>query len=129
VGKNTVRAYSRWFGVDRVCAIVELRMLRHKVNRAYEEAGHKTVAERARQRALRKERAHGEAVPTEDENAAAWGFAFIAGETVGGAPFGLTFEELEEMVRLEADEREGPERGREDRQPPPELDELGQLPF
>ena len=37
-GKNAVRAYSRWFGVDRVCAIAELRMLGHKVDRAYEEA-------------------------------------------------------------------------------------------
>jgi hypothetical protein len=26
-GKNIVRGYARWFGVDLVCAITELRML------------------------------------------------------------------------------------------------------
>ncbi|MEO8702757.1 MAG: hypothetical protein ABI867_22120 [Kofleriaceae bacterium] len=35
-GKNIVRGYARWFGVDLVCAIVELRMLGVAIEAGYE---------------------------------------------------------------------------------------------
>src|SRR5882672_1090742 len=35
-GKNIVRGYARWFGIDLVCAITELRMLGVAVDPEYE---------------------------------------------------------------------------------------------
>jgi len=51
VGKNIVRGYARWFGVDLVCAIVELRMLGVVVDTEYEQQVRRTIAARADARA------------------------------------------------------------------------------
>lgn len=40
-----------------------------------------------------------EEVWTEDDIAAAYGLAYIAGYTAGGIPYGLTIEEMEEMEK------------------------------
>jgi hypothetical protein len=50
-GKNIVRGYARWFGVDLVCAIVELRMLGVAVDTEYEQEVRRTIAARAEARA------------------------------------------------------------------------------
>jgi hypothetical protein len=50
-GKNIVRGYARWFGVDLVCAIVELRMLGVAVDTEYEQQVRRTIAARADARA------------------------------------------------------------------------------
>lgn len=46
-GKNIVRGYARWFGVDLVCAIVELRMLGVAVDAEYEKQIRRMIAARA----------------------------------------------------------------------------------
>ena len=45
-GKNVVRGYARWFGVDVLCAIVELRMLGTTVPAEYEAQIRQTIAAR-----------------------------------------------------------------------------------
>ena len=54
-GKNIVRGYARWFGVDLGCAIVELRLLGVDIDSEYELQVRRTIAApaetRARQRA------------------------------------------------------------------------------
>lgn len=50
-GKNIVRGYARWFGVDLVCAIVELRMLGVAIDTEYEQQVRRTIAARAEARA------------------------------------------------------------------------------
>ncbi len=50
-GKNIVRGYARWFGVDLLCAIVELRMLGIAVAAEYEQQIRHTIAARAEARA------------------------------------------------------------------------------
>lgn len=46
-GKNPVRGYTRWFGVDPICAITELRMLGVAVDPEYEAQLRRTIAPRA----------------------------------------------------------------------------------
>jgi len=50
-GKNIVRGYARWFGVDLVCAIVELRMLGVAIDPEYEQQVRRSIAARAEARA------------------------------------------------------------------------------
>lgn len=49
--KNIVRGYARWFGVDLLCAIVELRMLGVTVDAEHEQQIRRTIAARAEARA------------------------------------------------------------------------------
>ena len=53
-GKNIVRGYARWFGVDLICAITELRMLGVTVDPVYEAQLRLTIAARAKWRARRR---------------------------------------------------------------------------
>ena len=53
-GKNIVRGYARWFGVDLICAITELRMLGVAVDAGYEAQLRRTIAARAAWRARRR---------------------------------------------------------------------------
>lgn len=50
-GKNLVRGYARWFGVDLVCAILELRMLGVAIDAEYEREVRHTIAARTEARA------------------------------------------------------------------------------
>jgi hypothetical protein len=50
-GKDLVRGYARWFGVDLLCAIVELRMLGVAVDAAREHELRRAIAARAEGRA------------------------------------------------------------------------------
>lgn len=50
-GKNIVRGYARWFGVDLLCAIVELRMLGVAIDAGYEQQVRHSIAARAEARA------------------------------------------------------------------------------
>jgi hypothetical protein len=50
-GKNVVRGYARWFGVDLMCAIVELRMLGVAIDAGYEQQVRRSIAARAEARA------------------------------------------------------------------------------
>lgn len=90
-GKNVIRGYRKWFGVSDVCAVVELRMLGIEIPDARLEQARRDEQARAAHRARQKEkhtRAHGTGEWT-------GAFAFIAGYTEGGAPYGVTWEEWE----------------------------------
>jgi hypothetical protein len=84
-GKNRVRGYKKRFGVSDVCAIVELRMLGVDIPDARLEQARRDEQARDEHRARRKEK-DGLAQFTgecDDE------FAFVAGYTEGGAPYGV----------------------------------------
>jgi hypothetical protein len=53
-GKSIVRGYARWFGVDLICAITELRMLSVAVDPEYEAQLRQSIAGRAAWRARRR---------------------------------------------------------------------------
>lgn len=90
-GKNLVRGYKTWFGVSDVCAVMELRMLGVDLPDARLEQARRDEQARAAHRARRKEKhaAGSPAYESDDE------FAFIAGYTEGGAPYGITWYEWE----------------------------------
>ncbi len=50
-GRHIVRGYARWFGVDLLCAMVELRMLGVAIDAEYEQQVRRTIAARAEGRA------------------------------------------------------------------------------
>lgn len=91
-GKNVVRDYKKRFGVSDVCAVPELRMLGVDIPDArLEQARHNEQA-RAAHRARQKEKYAPRPTIRESDDE----FAFIAGYTDGGAPYGITWDEWAE---------------------------------
>jgi len=99
-GKNPVRAYRRHFGVDLLCALKELEMIGVKFSPQYVLQLPKSVAGRIRAgRERKQEKTRREEIdmyPDSDRH-----FAFIAGYTEGGFPYGITWEEEEAFRRIE----------------------------
>jgi hypothetical protein len=89
-GKNLAKGYSNWFGVDLLCAIVELEMLGYKFKKSYKDQVKQSIAARQKQKELRK-REKEQLEDFEDDM-----FYFIAGYTENGVPFGITREEMED---------------------------------
>ncbi|WP_462325774.1 hypothetical protein [Desulfoplanes sp.] len=99
-GKNPVKGYRKAFGVDILCAVAELKMLGMTVSKEYEERLETTVKNRIeakrRKRARREEEEKQILGLDQDEY-----FGFIAGYTLGGASYGVTWEEMEQMEKSE----------------------------
>jgi hypothetical protein len=101
-GKNVVKSYSKWFAVDPICAMKELEVLGHRFSEKQKMNMQKGHENRIGQKQLLEEkRLQKEGERESEENYE--GFGFIEDFTEGGAPFGLTCWELEE---IEAKERE-----------------------
>jgi hypothetical protein len=91
-GKNVVRSYAKWFGVDLLCAVKELSLCDVALDPAYVAQLKTTFASRGSRRSKQADadlRAVGYGADW-DEN-----FAYIAGRTEAGFPYGTTWEELE----------------------------------
>jgi len=86
-GKNVVRGYAKWFGVDLLCAAKELQLLGVKVDATYLERLRVTV-----QHGRRRNRKAMDDGPSgfghSDEH-----FSFIIGYTSGGMPYGVPWPE------------------------------------
>ncbi|MES2329283.1 MAG: hypothetical protein V4539_06735 [Bacteroidota bacterium] len=97
-GKNKVHGYAKQYGVDLVCAIVELRLLGVSIAQEYENAVKRSIAERAATRKNKKivKEVHEDVLDSFSDET----FAFIAGYTSGGAPYGVTHEEMENIVSI-----------------------------
>jgi hypothetical protein len=94
-GKNIVRGYAKWFGVDLLCAIIELRMLGVHVDENYEtnlRQSIETKAKHRRQKRLARKEAEFDNLYSDSDDT----FAYIAGYTSGGVPYGVTWEEIGE---------------------------------
>lgn len=91
-GKNVVRGYAKWFGVDLLCAVKELSLIGVAVDPAYVAQLKAILACRSSRRPK---------PPVADPHSAGYGvdwdenFAYIAGRTEAGFPYGTTWEELE----------------------------------
>lgn len=90
-GTKVIRAYRKRFGVDVNCAIKDLQEIGYEFQPGYIENLKKSEAPRMEQ--LRRKRELKKQVesfnPDQDET-----FFFIAGYTSGGAPYGVTWEEM-----------------------------------
>lgn len=120
-GKNLVRGYCRRFGVDALCAIFELRQLGVRISAAREQELRTTVAGKAAARARQKQDRAREALEEEFPDSDGT-FAYIAGTTPAGFPYGATWEELD---------RDGPGEGSSAGPPADSVDtdEDGDIPF
>jgi hypothetical protein len=91
-GKNIVRSYANWFGVDLLCAAKELSLCGVAVDPAYVAQFETTFASRSSRRPKQ---------PVADPQSVSYGvdwdenFAYIAGRTEAGFPYGITWKELE----------------------------------
>lgn len=88
-GKNIVKDYAKNFGVDKLCAVKELRMIGIDVSEQYEKQLRLSLEYTQKQKQLKKKQ-RSEALNTFED-----GFAFIAGYTSWGFPYGITYEEME----------------------------------
>lgn len=93
-GQHIVRGYTKRYKVDVLCAITELKMLGVEISKEYEEAVKQTVEGDLKAKRLKKEQKADEAYLAEFMDD---GFAFVVGYTAGGAPYGLTYEELDDI--------------------------------
>ena len=89
-GKNVIRGYSKWYGVDLLCAVIELRALGVAIS-AEREAQLRQSANNVS--VARKNKKVSTPADQSDSDAT---FAFIAGYTSWGFPYGVTWEELGE---------------------------------
>jgi ribosomal protein L9 len=90
-GKNVAKGYSKWFGVDLLCAITELEMLGYQFKQSYIEQ----VKQSRKAKQIQKEKRKRENAKMEEDFGDET-FYFIAGYTENGVPFGLTWGEMEE---------------------------------
>ena len=98
-GKSLVRGYSKRYGVDKLCAIRELRMLGVEISEEYENNLRRSLQQLWDQRRLRKQKREQQnnVEPFESD----WYHAIIIGYTDGGASYGITWEQMEEIDRAE----------------------------
>jgi hypothetical protein len=94
-GKNIIKGYKNHFGVDWLCAIKELQMLGVGLDPEYVEKLKLSVKNRIIEKQRFKEGKNQDLA-----NEISWDsdetFAYIAGYTSAGFPYGITWEELEE---------------------------------
>jgi hypothetical protein len=90
-GKNVVRGYANWFGVDLLCALKELSLCGVAIDPDYVTQLKATIASRSRRanESIAEPQSLGYGIDW-DEN-----FAYIAGETEAGFPYGVIWAELE----------------------------------
>lgn len=93
-GKSLVKGYSNHFEVDKICAVNELEMLGYSFSDEYKQKVKAVVLkkqkENKKRKAAKKQKDNDLFGEESDET-----FAFIAGYTSGGAPFGVTWKEWE----------------------------------
>ncbi|GGA66818.1 hypothetical protein [Ornithinibacillus halotolerans] len=94
-GKNLVNGYSKHFGVNKLTAVYELELLGYTFKESYKQKLRESERQKQRKaeerNALKKQQQEEDMFPDSDET-----FAFIAGYTEGGVPFGITLEDWEE---------------------------------
>ncbi len=93
-GKDPVQGYRRWYGVDLLTASIELQQLGVLGLEERKKQICKVIEKRAQANALRKQqiKSEEEVAYESDET-----FAYIAGHTSGGAPYGVTWGEWSQM--------------------------------
>jgi len=94
-GKSVVTGYKKYFAVDALCALAELQMLGVKLDSGYVQTVRSSEQSRIEARRGERERRKAAAAPTVFDDDSDETFAYIAGYTAGGVPFGITWEEME----------------------------------
>lgn len=95
-GNNIVKGYSKKYGVDKLCAIKELRIIGIEISEEYEKQVRQSLEALRKSKQLKKVEKEAEVNSISgwesDEN-----FAVIVGYTSGGFPYGLTHDEWDDL--------------------------------
>jgi hypothetical protein len=91
-GKNIIRGYCKWFAVDPLCAVIELRELGVPISADEEEKLRRSAINKSLVRKQEAKEAESDIFSDSDDT-----FAYIAGCTPGGAPYGVTWDEMSEV--------------------------------
>lgn len=95
-GNNIVKGYSKKYFVDKLCAVKELRMIGIEISEEYENQLRQSLESLRQQRLSfkkkREDKLNALCEFESDEN-----FAMILGYTSGGFPYGVTYEEMEQI--------------------------------
>lgn len=99
-GKDLVKGYSKHFGVNKLCAVSELETIGYTFTENFKQKVKDSEIQKQREaekrNAVKKRKKEQQESDFWDEDSDET-FAFIAGYTSGGVPFGTTWEELNEM--------------------------------
>jgi hypothetical protein len=95
-GKNVVSSYSKWFGVDKLCAVHELRMLGKEISLEYELSLKESIRAKSEQKQKKLKEREKDLLPVVESD---YWFSHIVGYTAAGFPFGLTHEEMDVLER------------------------------
>lgn len=91
-GKDVVRGYSRWYAVDRLCAIKELRLLGVAISEEYEAGVRQSIEAIAKARAARRaRRLAAKTRPKEIEWPADWPIEWIPTDGLGDEDDSIPF--------------------------------------
>jgi hypothetical protein len=101
-GRNIIAGYSKWFAVDPLCALIELRLLGVKIDQGREEQIKASINARAAQRALRKEMQ--EQARIGEVHAVLDDFLFIVDCTGDYLPDWVCTDELQEAARCDEED-------------------------
>ena len=91
-GQDLISGYAKWFGVDKICAINELKTLEVIIPENLENQIIESHKRRIELRKIAKEKTEVLDIAGYDSDDH---FSFIVGYTSGGFPYGLTHEEYE----------------------------------
>lgn len=96
-GDHIIKAYSKVFGLNLINALKELNLVGAQISNQEREYTKELIKKRKQEKERKKEKRRNakELYEYEDYDDT---FAFIAGYTEGGAPFGITYEEMEEIA-------------------------------
>lgn len=120
-GKNIAKGYREHFGVDALCAVVELQRLGVALDAEYVKQV-KATSQRQSQRPKRPKGPKG-ADPFDVDWDSNDHFAYIAGYTSGGAAYGVTWDEWEEL------DGQADDQGERQREWGPDENTDGRIPF
>lgn len=98
-GNNAVIGYSKHFGVNKLCAALELQMLGYQIPKEQLEklkAEEMRIQKTAEKRKLMKKSENNDDIHDSDET-----FYYIAGYTSNGTPYGLTWDEVKNSSNID----------------------------
>lgn len=89
-GKNMIISYAKWFGIDMTCAMTELEKLGITYSEKRKTQITKAEENRKHQKNLLKEKRKQKNNRNDEDIESNGIFAYIAGYTDSGVPFGIT---------------------------------------
>ena len=100
-GENIARAYRKYYGIDWMATFIELEILGIEIDSKYKESVMESIHGQAE--AKRQERKQENMIEDELLFDQDYDFAYIAGYTSGGFPYGVTWEEMESSENHETE--------------------------